>query len=277
MCDPYRSHLMMPILASIPINGFNGYFCAMNKRLGYLFTPLYLLCFGLTLVVFTPLQWIAFNLFGYRSQQQMVYVMNWCLMRCIHIVGGSVNFRMPQPALPVGPNYIFAANHQSMNDIPAMIWFLRHYRSVFIAKQELSKGVPGISYNYKCGGAVGIIRKDPVQAREAIAGLAKRCAQTGEAICIFPEGTRSRDGQLKSFQAGGMKTILQHIPEAMVVPIAIENSWKLVKYKFWPIPLGVPLRWTMLEPIACKGLDGEEVTRRVEAAIAEHLAVGHRG
>ncbi|MBA4303884.1 MAG: 1-acyl-sn-glycerol-3-phosphate acyltransferase [Sphingobacteriaceae bacterium] len=247
----------------------------MQKILGYLFTPLYLLTFGLSLVVFTPVQWLAFNLLGYQAQQQMVYMMNWCLMRCIHWVGGGVNWRKRD--LPLGPNYIFAANHQSMNDIPAMIWFLRKYRSVFIAKQELSKGVPGISYNYKCGGAVGIIRKDPVQAREAIAGLAQRCAKTGEAICIFPEGTRSRDGQLKPFQAGGMKTILQHIPEAVVVPIAIENSWKLVRYKFWPIPFGISLRWTMLEPIACKGLDGEEVTRRVEAAIAGHLTAGRRG
>ena len=228
----------------------------MNKLLGYLFTPLYLLLFGLTLVLFTPVQWLAFNLLGYKAQQQVVYVMNWCLMRCIHVMGGGVNWRKRD--LPLGPNYIFAANHQSMNDIPAMIWFLRKYRSVFIAKQELSKGVPGISYNYKCGGAVGIIRKDPVQAREAIASLAQRCAQSGEAICIF--------------QSGGIKTILQHLPEAVIVPIAIENSWKLVKYKFWPIPFGVPLRWTMLAPIPCKGLDGEEVTRRVEAAIAAHLA-----
>ncbi len=243
----------------------------MNKLLGYIFTPLYLLFFGLTLVVFTPIQWLAFNLLGYKAQQQVVYLMNWGLMRCIHWVGGSIHFELRKGELPGGASYIFAANHQSMNDIPAMIWFLRDFAPVFIAKKELSRGVPGISYNYHCGGAVGIDRKDPAQAREAIADLAKRCVLTGESICIFPEGTRSRDGQLKVFQAGGIKTILQHLPDAVVVPIAIENSWKLVKYKFWPIPFGVPLRWTMLEPIPCTGLDGEEVTRRVEAAIAAHM------
>jgi 1-acyl-sn-glycerol-3-phosphate acyltransferase len=243
----------------------------VKKAFGYLLTPLYLLCFVLVLVVFTPIQMVAHKLLGYRAQQQMVYVMNWGLMRCIHLLGGSVSFNMRWDELPADRVYIFAANHQSMNDIPAMIWFLRRARPIFIAKKELSKNVPGISYNYRTGGAVGIDRKDSQQARQAIAQLAQRCAQSGESICIFPEGTRSRDGRLKTFQAGGIKTILNEIPQAVIVPIAIENSWKLLKYNFWPIPLGVKLRWTMLQPIDCSGLSGEQATQQLQVQMQTYF------
>lgn len=237
----------------------------MKKIIAYFLTPFYLLSFGLVLLLFQPLQWLAFHVFGYKAQQGMVYRLNWGLMRCIHIMGGRVDFRLDTARIPADKPLIFAANHQSMNDIPAMIWFLRQYRPVFIAKQELSKGIPSISYNYKCGGAIGINRKDSVQARQAIEALGKRVAGTGESVCIFPEGTRSRDGQLKAFQPGGIKTLLQAVPDAVIIPIHIQNSWKLVQDGFWPVPVGIHLRWQMLSPIACGGLSGEEAVAQLES------------
>jgi 1-acyl-sn-glycerol-3-phosphate acyltransferase len=237
----------------------------MKKIIAYFLTPFYLLSFGLVLLLFQPLQWLAFHVFGYKAQQGMVYRLNWGLMRCIHIMGGRVDFRLDTARIPADKPLIFAANHQSMNDIPAMIWFLRQYRPVFIAKQELSKGIPSISYNYKCGGAIGINRKDSVQARQAIEALGKRVASTGESVCIFPEGTRSRDGQLKAFQPGGIKTLLQAVPDAVIIPIHLQNSWKLVQDGFWPVPVGIHLRWQMLSPIACGGLSGEEAVAQLES------------
>ena len=242
----------------------------MKRLISYLLTPFYLLGFGLVLLVFQPLQWLAFNLIGYRAQQWMVYRLNWGLMRCIHIMGGRLDFSLDKAKIPANKVLIFAANHQSMNDIPAMIWFLRQYRPLFIAKKELSKGIPSISYNYKCGGAIGINRKDPVQAREAIEALGQRVASTGESVCIFPEGTRSRDGQLKPFQPGGIKTLLQAVPDAVIIPIYVQNSWKLMQDGFWPVPVGIPLRWQMLEPINCRDLSGEEVVAQLESQM--HMA-----
>lgn len=237
----------------------------VKKIIAYFLTPFYLLSFGLVLLIFQPLQWLAFNIFGYRAQQWMVYRLNWGLMRCIHVMGSRLDFKLNKAKIPANKPLIFAANHQSMNDIPAMIWFLRVYRPLFIAKKELSKGIPSISYNYKCGGAIGINRKDPVQARQAIEALGQRVAQSGESVCIFPEGTRSRDGQLKPFQPGGIKTLLQAIPDAVIIPIHIQNSWKLVQDGFWPVPLGIRLRWQMLEPIDCTSLTGEEAVAQLES------------
>jgi len=45
---------------------------------------------------------------------------------------------------------------------------------------------------------------------------------------IFPEGTRSADGVVRTFQSAGMAMLLKKCPEALIVPVAINNSWKMV-------------------------------------------------
>lgn len=244
----------------------------MRKVLGYLLTPFYLLCFGLNLVLFDLFQRLAFRLSGYRAQQKMVYGLNWVAMRCIHLLGGSLVWDWNKQQLPAGRKFIFVANHQSMNDIPPMIWFLRKYEPIFIAKKELAKGIPSISYNYQCGGAIAIDRKDGIQARNAIMGLAKRLKTDTISVCIFPEGTRARDGQLKKFQAGGLKTLLAEVPDAVIVPIAIANSWKLVRYGFWPIPAGIRLKFCVLPYIDGKDSSAEQIIEEAHQRIAAQLA-----
>ena len=60
-----------------------------------------------------------------------------------------------------------------------------------------------------------------------------------KALGIFPEGTRSKDGRPKKFYTRGLITLFEHIPDATVVALSINNSWKLAKYRYFPIPLGV--------------------------------------
>lgn len=246
----------------------------MQKAIGYILTPFYLFCFGLNLLVFDLLQRLAYNLRGYAAQQQMIYGLNWVALRCIHLLGGSLvwNWNQNQVSIPTNRKLIFVANHQSMNDIPPMIWFLRKFHPIFIAKKELSKGIPGISYNYQCGGAIAIDRKDGAQARSAIMGLAQRLKHENISVCIFPEGTRARDGQLKKFQAGGLKTLLAEVPDAVIVPIAIANSWKLVQYGFWPIPAGIRLQFILLPAIDAADKTAEEVIEEAHQRIATQLA-----
>jgi len=244
----------------------------MQKAIGYVLTPFYLLCFGLDLLVFDLFQRVAYNTFGYAAQQKMVYGLNWVALRCIHLLGGSLVWNWNQVKIPANRKLIFVANHQSMNDIPPMIWFLRKFHPIFIAKKELAKGIPSISYNYKCGGAVAIDRKDGAQARAAIMGLSQRLKDENISVCIFPEGTRARDGQLKKFQAGGLKTILAEVPDAVVVPIAIANSWKLVRYGFWPIPAGIRLQFCVLPYIDATNSTAEEVIEEAHQRISGQLA-----
>ena len=158
-----------------------------------------------------------------------------------------------------------------MYDIPALIWFLRKHHVKFISKIELTKGIPSISFNLKYGGGANIDRKDSKQAISEIIKLGRRMKENTWSTMIFPEGTRAKDGKLKPFQIGGIATLLKVVPDALIVPIAIENSWKLVQHGTFPLSAAEQLKWTVLSPIEPKGKALEEVVLQAENAIRMKL------
>ena len=145
----------------------------MRKFFGYILSPIHYLLFGLLLVIFHPIQWICFNAFGYKAHKRSVDILNFFLVCTYYVLGDRVIFINKQN-LPIGRPIIFVANHQSMYDIPVMIWFLRKYHAKFISKIELAKGIPSISYNLRHGGAANIDRKDARQSITEIAALGTR-------------------------------------------------------------------------------------------------------
>nr|WP_068887743.1 lysophospholipid acyltransferase family protein [Pedobacter panaciterrae] len=242
----------------------------MNKFFGYIFSPIFYLFFFLTLIIFQPIQWVSYRLFGYKAHKASVDALNFFLTYCDLFLGSSVTFKNDH-SLPVDRPIIFVANHQSMYDIPALIWFLRKYHVKFISKIELTKGIPSISFNLKYGGGANIDRKDSKQAISEIIKLGRRMKENTWSTMIFPEGTRAKDGKLKSFQVGGIATLLKVIPNALIVPVAIENSWKLVQYGSYPLSFGEKLKWTVLSPIEPGGRNPEEVVLAAENAIKAKL------
>lgn len=242
----------------------------MNKFLGYIFSPLFYLMFGLSLVIFHPIQWICYRFFGYKAHKASVDALNFCLTYCDLFLGSSVTFINPQN-LPVGQPKIFVANHQSMYDIPALIWFLRKHHVKFISKIELTKGIPSISFNLKYGGGANIDRKDSKQAVSEIIKLGRRMEESNWSTLIFAEGTRAKNGQIKPFHVGGIATLLKVVPNALIVPVAIENSWKLVQYGSYPLSFGEKLKWTVLQPIDTSGKNPEDLVLECENAIREKL------
>jgi len=242
----------------------------MNKFFGYIFSPIFYLFFFLTLIIFQPVQWVSYRLFGYKAHKTSVDILNFFLTYCDLLLGSSITFRNDHE-LPLNRPIIFVANHQSMYDIPALIWFLRRYHVKFISKIELTKGIPSISFNLKYGGGANIDRKDSKQAISEIIKLGRRMKENTWSTMIFPEGTRAKDGKLKSFQVGGIATLLKVVPNALIVPVAIENSWKLVQYGSFPLSFGERLRWTVLNPIEPDGRNPEIVTLEAENAIRTKL------
>jgi 1-acyl-sn-glycerol-3-phosphate acyltransferase len=242
----------------------------MNKFLGYIFSPLFYVMFGLSLLIFHPIQWICYRFFGYKAHKASVDALNFCLTYCDLFLGSSVTF-INQQNLPAGRPKIFVANHQSMYDIPALIWFLRKHHVKFISKIELTKGIPSISFNLKYGGGANIDRKDSKQAVSEIIKLGRRMKESNWSTLIFAEGTRAKDGQIKPFHVGGIATLLKVVPDALIVPVAIENSWKLVQYGSYPLSFGEKLRWTVLQPIENGGKNPEELVLEAENAIRTKL------
>ncbi|MOA13763.1 2-acyl-glycerophospho-ethanolamine acyltransferase [compost metagenome] len=176
----------------------------------------------------------------------------------------SVNFKFTPPTdRPI----IFTANHQSMFDIPGIIWFLRHYYPKFVSKIELGKGIPSISYNLRHSGAALINRKDSKQALTEIAKLGKLISQHNYGVAIFPEGTRSKNGTMKRFAIGGINVLLKKAPNSLIVPIAIKNTWKLNRWGKFPMSVGEHVSWTVLPGIEPEGKEMETIVQEAEDAV----------
>lgn len=217
----------------------------MKKILSFILTPFFYLIFGLNLVIFHLAQVIALNVFGHNTHDKVVAVLNLFLMRSQIILGTSFKFNNFK-TLPKERPIIIMANHQSMWDIPPLVWKFREHHPKFIAKKELTKGIPSISYNLKHGGSVNIDRKNPEESIQKITEFAKYINQNNYAVCIFPEGTRSKDGKVKPFKIGGLAALLKEMPNALVVPIAINGTGKIDNTGSFFMNLGVNVTYTQL-------------------------------
>ena len=220
----------------------------MLKILAYPLSILYFIFFGITLVVFHPIQWICLSLFGYQAHKKSVDYLNLGLMACTYFLGTRYSFKHTFD-IPKGKPVIIVSNHQSMNDIPPIIWFLRRYHPKFISKKELGKGIPSVSFNLRHGGSVLIDRKDARQSIKAISDFAYHVAKNKWGAVIFPEGTRSRDGKPKPFKRKGLETLMEKIPDAVIVPLSIENSWKTLRYGKFPMGLGAHIKLKIHQPL----------------------------
>jgi len=238
----------------------------MKKIVDYLLSSIYMLYFGIALVVFHVIQVICFHFFGRKIHQKSVHWLNGFLLHGAWILGTRLTFKV-QSKIPPNRPVIFVANHQSMFDIIGMIWYLRKNYPLFVSKMELAKGIPSISYNLQKSGAALIDRQDGKQAIVEIAKLGKLVEETKWSAAIFPEGTRSRTGVLKPFAVGGVAILLKKAPSALVVPIAIQNTAKLNPKGLFPLVSLQKLSWTVLEGIEPKGKTAEEVVELTRNAI----------
>lgn len=237
----------------------------MRKLLAYPLTIIYFLFFGMALLVFHPIQWICNNVFGYNAHKKSVSILNLILMRCTHLLGTRYSFTNPY-SLPKNRPLIIVANHQSMNDIPPIIWYFRAHHPKFVSKIELGKGIPSVSYNLRHGGSALIDRKDSRQALTEISKLGKYIEATNRSAVIFPEGTRSRNGHPKKFQPMGLKVLMKQAPSALLVPISINNSWKMLRYGKFPYGIGSHLSFQVHKPIE-NNQNPDDIIAQVEAVI----------
>ena len=240
----------------------------MQKIVSYPVSAIYYLVFGLVLVVFHPLQWLALNLFGYKAHKIVVDWLQFWLIAATLILGTRHKLNNPHKIATNRP-LIIVANHQSLYDIPPLIWYFRKHHVKFISKKELGRGIPSVSYNLRHGGSVLIDRKNPKQAIEAIQKFGHYIAKTNRAAVIFPEGTRSKNGVPKSFQTKGLLTLFEHIPNAVVVPVTINNSWKMSRYGKFPLGLGNFITHTVHTPIQLEQANPQELIQQLEQTICD--------
>lgn len=243
----------------------------MIKLLSYPLSIIYYLFFGLTLLVFHPIQWICLNIFGPKTHEKSVYALQLSLMRCANILGTRFSWINPHKIDNNRP-LIVVANHQSLHDIYPLTWYMRKHHPKFISKIELGKGIPSVSYNLRHGGAALIDRKNPRQSLPTLMKFGEYIEEKKYAAVIFPEGTRSKDGIPKPFQTKGLEILLKKAPNALIVPVTINNSWKMLRYGNFPMGVGNHLKFTIHKPIELSTFaDKMVLINTIETTIKNHI------
>jgi 1-acyl-sn-glycerol-3-phosphate acyltransferase len=170
---------------------------------------------------------------------------------------------------PVASSCIFVANHSSFYDIPVIFATLPHQLRL-MAKATLGY-VPFIGWHLRWSGHLLVNRQNP---GASIFKKMQRLTTLGASLLVFPEGSRTRDGQVRRFKGG-------------IFLLAIETGWPIVPLTIVGtravMPAGrlmtCPGRVTLLvhEPIPTAGLsrrDARALAERVREVVAEPVGVG---
>ena len=165
--------------------------------------------------------------------------------------------------------YVFMANHASTIDIWALLLAIPR-RVRMIAKKELAR-IPFLGWVMWAGRFIFIDRQNAVAARRSIDEAGRRI-RGGVSVVIFPEGTRTRDGQMGPFKKGGFHLAMEAgVP---IVPIALRGTRALMPPGSLRVKSG-EVFVTIGAPIPTSGLtidDRPALIQRVRDAIAAMAA-----
>ncbi len=147
----------------------------------------------------------------------------------------NVSLELPQ---------LYVANHSGLHDILSLAAHLPiQFR--WIAKKSLF-GVPFMGWHMRRSGYISIDRENPREAAKGIIAAAT-LIRSGVNAIAFPEGTRSRTGELGGFHSGAFALALRAgVP---LVPISIEGSYRVIMPKTLRVNPGVIIRIKIEKPV----------------------------
>ena len=164
---------------------------------------------------------------------------------------------------------VYASNHTSYMDTPVVFSTLP-FQFRILAKKELWS-MPFIGWYLNRSGQIAVDTDNPRATLSSLSGGVK-ALKSGMSLYIFPEGSRTPDGELKTFLAGAAYLAIR--AQVPVVPIALSGVYDLLPMHashFFPCEVTL----AACEPIDTAGMtirQTDELTERIRTAIAEMLA-----
>lgn len=166
--------------------------------------------------------------------------------------------------------HLIVSNHQSVIDICAL------YMAVpvplrFLLKDEMRK-VPFVNWYARATGML-FLDRDSRRAGAIVRRQAAALLAAGQTLCLFPEGTRSRTGELAPFKAGLLQAAIDAgVP---VVPVALDGCGKVLPpqglFRVRPGTIRVRIGAPIDPHRPGDALDRQALTRRAHDAVRAML------
>ncbi len=124
-------------------------------------------------------------------------------------------------------SYVIVLNHNTVIDIPALYCIPLNFR--WVSKREIFR-VPFFGQFLVLHGDICIDRARAAEAKEQMVGKGCRWIRRGASIAVFPEGTRSQDGEMRRFKTGAFALAKEAGVE--ILPVVLDGTATLIKKNF---------------------------------------------
>ncbi|HSG07486.1 MAG TPA: lysophospholipid acyltransferase family protein [Longimicrobiales bacterium] len=189
-------------------------------------------------------------------------------------IGGARISELPR--VPGGPGVLVLMNHQSVLDIPLVVSSIHGAYPRIVTRKRYMRWIPLISHMVR-------LYQYPVvdpsanagEGKRMLGGISEAAATSDVPMAIFPEGTRTRTGDIARFRSTGLKLILAQRPWTVYVLVA-DGFWQRAKLKHFlggmsqihgQVTMQGPFHWT--DPTADSQPFIEEMRDRMVSRLGE--------
>jgi len=233
-------------------------------------STLYYIFFFTTGIFFFPLAvaiWLLTVLIDKRLYVLHLYTQVWESFLLFVIPGWKIKV-IGREKIDNSKALVFVSNHQSEFDIVVISKLYAHFK--WVSKAEVFKS-PIIGWNMTLNRYVKLKRGDRKSILQMIKDSVK-ALKTGSSVFIFPEGTRSKTGQFRSFSSGAF--VIAQRAKVGIQPIAISGTKEIMVKGSWMLNYKANVTVTVLDSIPyeeIKDKDSSELAREIRQKIAKHV------
>ena len=166
--------------------------------------------------------------------------------------------------------YVIVINHSSMVDIISLYFVPLNFR--WVSKQEVFR-MPYIGPMLWMHGDIAIKRGRATESMKKVVNDGKMWLGRGVSVAIFPEGTRSKDGEIQRFKGGAFALAKEAGVE--ILPVVLDGTTKIFKPKSFWFNWKHTLTVKVLPPISAEKVaatDTSEMAKEVQELMTEALA-----
>lgn len=163
--------------------------------------------------------------YPFDKPRRIVHELSRILVRIFFAIPPMWRFRIEgMEHVDKSKSYVIVINHRAMTDIPTLYFLPLNFR--WVSKREVFK-IPFFGQFLSIHGDICIDRGRTAEAMEQLNREGKLWISRGASVAIFPEGTRSRTGEINRFKAGAF--ILAREAGVEILPVVMNGTTTLVK------------------------------------------------